>query len=134
VNINQQNNAQFPYGEYGGHFCLGILYERNLDVSETKILNVDELKKVDSVIKNIRFFFVEKWKIANDISGSGNTANIGSITKIDDLIRGNGIFIKYGEKVFDDYWMNYGKIINPDTSKKITKLDEFLKYRRIKKK
>lgn len=97
--------------------------------------SISELNSIDSVIKDIDFFFVEKWKIASDISGSGNTANIGSITNISDLKQGNGIFSKYGEEMFDDYWMNYGKITIQDKdgkTKKITKLSDFLEYRRIK--
>ena len=61
-----------------------------------------------------------------------NTANIGSITKISDILEGNGVFKKLGEKWFDDYWMNYGKIqiVKPDGKvKKITLLKEYLAYR-----
>ena len=105
------------------------------NIDETKTFSISELNSIDSVIKDIDFFFVEKWKIASDISGSGNTANIGSITNISDLKQGNGIFSKYGEEMFDDYWMNYGKITIQDKdgkTKKITKLSDFLEYRRIK--
>ena len=37
--------------------------------------------------------------------------------------------------MFDDYWMNYGKITIQDKdgkTKKITQLSDFLEYRRIK--
>ena len=86
---------------------------------------------IESVIKNIEFFFIEKWKIASDKSGSGNTANIGSITKIQDIINGNGVFKDYGEEMFDAYWMNYNKITittNDGRTKKISTLKEYLKY------
>jgi hypothetical protein len=128
-------NIQFPYNEYKAHFVLGILYARNNIVDETKIYDIDGLDKISSVIKNISFFFGEKWKIASDISGSGNTANIGSITKVDDILNGKGVFSEYGEEIFDDYWMNYGKIIVSDENgktKKITKLKDFLIYKGIK--
>lgn len=46
--------------------------------------------------------------MASDKQGSGNTANIGSITNIEDILAGNGIFAKLGEEWFDEYWMNYG--------------------------
>jgi len=39
---------------------------------------------------------------------------------------------KLGEKWFDDYWMNYGKITIKTCagkSKKLTKLSEYLEYR-----
>lgn len=44
----------------------------------------------------------------------------------------NGVFINLGEKWFDDYWMNYGKIKIEDEKgqiKNITSLEEFLKYK-----
>jgi hypothetical protein len=53
--------------------------------------------------------------------------------KIDDIINGRGVFSKLGEKWFDDYWMNYGKITSKSKkgeTKKITKLEEFIKYRK----
>ena len=67
-------------------------------------------------------------------SGSGNTANIGSINNIQDIIHGNGIFKNLGEDIFDDYWMNYGRITTIDSQgkeMKITNLKDFLKYRGI---
>ena len=74
----------------------------------------------------------EKWKIASDKSGSGNTANIGSIAHINDIVTGNGMFSKLGEDWFDDYWMNYGKITVKDAEGKtsaIRKLTDFVGYR-----
>ena len=44
-------------------------------------------------IRQILFFAEEKWKIASDKRGSGNTANIGSIQRISDIITGNGVFV-----------------------------------------
>ena len=77
------------------------------------------------MIQNFTLFFAEKYKIASDSSGSGNTANIGSIKNIDDIINERGIFAKLGETIFDDYWINYGQINITDSKgniKKITKL------------
>lgn len=68
-----------------------------------------------SVVKDITFFVQEKWKIAIDRPGSGNTKNIGSVSLINDLINGNGPFAKLGEDVFDGYWTNY---LTPDMAKK----------------
>ncbi len=126
-------NIQFPYGSYNGHFCLGAIYDRIPDTNnrETFTYDVEHLKSIPSVIKNIEFFAVEKWKIASDKLGSSNTRNIGSIQNINDLKNGNGIFSKLGEKWFDDYWMNYGQITIPveKGTKKITSLQEFVEYR-----
>ncbi len=69
--------------------------------------SIDELSNIHSVIENFIFFVQPKWKIANDIPGSGNTRNIGAITNIDKLVKGEGPFADLGEEVFDDYWMGY---------------------------
>ena len=126
-------NIQHPYSDYIGHFCLGIIYSRT-DISkdeELRIYRLEEVDKIPAVISNFLFFAEEKWKIASDKGGSGNTANIGSIQNIDDILKGNGVFAKAGEELFDDYWINFGKIeadLN-GTRKKITSFDEYLKYR-----
>jgi len=128
-------NIQFPYGEYMGNFCLGIIYDRTdgASIDETKSYKIKELHSISSVVGGFEFFVTEKWKIASDKSGSGNTANIGSINNIDDIINGNGMFSNLGESWFDDYWMNYNKIIIPDNkggTKKITSLSDFVEYRK----
>lgn len=127
-------NIQFPYASYSGHFCLGIIYDRadGATIDETRSYPIEELHSITSVISNIQFFVAEKWRIAGDKGGSGNTANIGSIQRIEDIIAGNGMFANLGEEWFDDYWMNYGKIITKGTggkTKKITSLVDFVKYR-----
>ncbi len=134
IERDKSKNIQFPYNEYIGHYCLGIIYSRTkLNKSEeTKIYNLSEINNILSVINNFTFFAIEKWKIASDKSGSGNTANIGSIQKISDILAGNGMFKNLGEEWFDEYWINYGKIYTVDESgktKKITNLVDFLKYR-----
>lgn len=134
INRKSNKNIQFPYEEYLGHFCLGIIYSRSAskNIDETKTYNLSELKSIVSVISDFQFFVNEKWEIASDYQGSSNTANIGSITKISDILSGNGVFKNLGEKGFDDYWMNYGKIqmTMPDGKvKKITLLKNFLLYR-----
>lgn len=150
-------NIQFPYSEYAGHICLGIIYTRveNSDVEDTSIYHVQEIKSgsvkekrhkyktisvnklvsITSVIKDFQFFVCEKWQLASDRQGSGNTANIGSITYINDIIKGNGIFAKLGEKWFDEYWMNYGKSIMIKRGKaiKINRIDDYLDFKGVKK-
>lgn len=128
-------NIQFPYGDYSGHFCLGIIYDRadSASIDETKSHKIKDLQSIASVISGFQFFVSEKWSIASDKSGSGNTANIGSINNIDDIINGNGMFSNLGESWFDDYWMNYNKITIKDKkgeTKKITSLQDFVVYRK----
>ncbi|MBN2029797.1 EcoRV family type II restriction endonuclease [bacterium] len=129
-NRMSSKNIQFPYADYLGHFCLGIIYTRvdseapdrsNVihvkelgedsslkTVQRYRVAHVDNLHSITSVVKNFRFFVCEKWRLASDRQGSGNTANIGSITWIEDILAGNGVFAKLGEEWFDEYWMNYG--------------------------
>jgi len=125
-------NVQFPYSQYQGHFCLGIIYDRNPNarIEETKRYPLEELKNIASVIHNFQFFATEKWKIASDKGGSGNTANIGSINNIEDILDGKGMFSRLGEEWFDDYWMNYNQITiaTHNGTKKIRSLKEFVEY------
>ena len=134
INRVSKKNIQFPYGQYQGHFCLGIIYSRHSEgeLDETRTYRLEELHSIASVIKDFQFFVAEKWKIASDKSGSGNTANIGSINRIADIASGRGMFSKLGEEWFDDYWMNYGKITITDEqgkTKRITNLKDFVAYR-----
>jgi hypothetical protein len=130
-----RKNIQFPYNSYTGHFCLGIIYDRadGATIDETGVHRIDELKSITSVVSNFEFFAAEKWRIASDKGGSGNTANIGSIKNIADILHGRGMFSKLGEEWFDDYWMNYGKIVIPDGkggTRSITNLTDFVEYRK----
>jgi hypothetical protein len=134
TNRTSRKNIQFPYSSYSGHFCLGIIYDRaeGATIDETRIRRIDELQSIISVVSNFEFFVSEKWKISSDKGGSGNTANIGSIQNIADIVHGRGMFSKLGESWFDDYWMNYGKITVQDEAgitKKIASLTDFVKYR-----
>ena len=134
VQRDSTKNIQYPYNDYSGHFCVGIIYSRaELDkLEETKIYTVEDIERIPAVINDFLFFAEEKWKIASDKGGSGNTANIGSIQKIDDILAGNGVFANAGEDIFDDYLVNFGKMEVPDgkgAHKKLSSFDEYLAYR-----
>lgn len=134
IERTSRKNIQYPYCEYAGHFCLGIIYARNeLDKeTELKVYTINEVDSIPAVIRNFIFFAEEKWKIASDKGGSGNTANIGSIKNIEDILNGNGTFALAGEEYFDDYWANFGKIeiLRADgTRKQMTSFAEYLAYR-----
>jgi hypothetical protein len=134
INRESGKNIQYPYGQYGGHFCVGIIYSRVHfdDAFETRAYSVKDLSDIPSVIKHFTFFAGEKWKIASDKSGSGNTANIGSVQYIGDILAGNGVFAKAGEKIFDDYWTNFGKIqiaAKVGRRKAMTSFEEYVNYR-----
>ncbi len=105
---NSTKNISHPYKDYKAHVVLGIIYTDNSDnKNERKSHSLDELDNIVSVVKDIDFFVQEKWKIATDRPGSGNTKNIGSITSIEDLKNGKGTFSELGEDIFDDYWQYY---------------------------
>lgn len=153
---DKDKNIQFPYNHYLGHYCLGIIYTRvdeNEKLSETEIYQVQELhesyetatqkvgmrevttinnlKSITSVIKDFDFFAAEKWKIASDKQGSGNTANIGSVLDIADLKNENGSFSQLGEEWFDEYWINHGvaTMVKDGRPTKITSLKDFLEFK-----
>ncbi|MCL2168548.1 MAG: EcoRV family type II restriction endonuclease [Defluviitaleaceae bacterium] len=134
TNRNHAKNIQYPYNTYSGHFCLGVIYLRAVLTAEfeTRKYSIKELNEIPSMISNLNFFVAEKWQIASDKRGSGNTANIGSIKRIDDILNGNGTFAKAGEGIFDDYWINYGKIhieTKDGIRKPMTSFDEYISYR-----
>ncbi|MGI8638392.1 MAG: type II restriction endonuclease [Pyrinomonadaceae bacterium] len=137
INRNSTKNIQFPYSQYLGHYCLGVLYSRKAltYLEEAKIYKRENLAEIPSVIGDFEFFACEKWRIASDKRGSGNTANIGSIIYIKDILNYNGIFAKLGEQWFDEYWINYGKIAVAGVTTKsgkplyITNLFDYLRFR-----
>lgn len=105
---DKKKSMDYTYNSYSAHIVLGMLYKQSVvDSTEKNVYSVDELDAIHSVIEQFIFFVQPKWKIAKDIPGSGNTRNIGGISKIEDLVNGNGPFAQLGEDVFDDYWMNY---------------------------
>ncbi len=153
---DKKKNIQFPYNQYLGHYCLGIIYTRtdltdevsdteiyqvqelledyeipNNKVGEHEVTTVNNLKSITSVIKDFEFFAAEKWKIASDKQGSGNTANIGSTLSIEDLRNENGIFSLLGEEWFDEYWINFGSatMVKDGKTFKITSLKNFLEFK-----
>lgn len=152
---DKDKNIQFPYNQYSGHYCLGIIYTRadlddlaeteifqvneleeqydtdNDPIGERQVTRIEKLKSITSVIKDFDFFAAPKWKIASDKQGSGNTANIGSITDIEDLKKGNGVFSKLGEHWFDEYWMNYGTatMLKNGKSVKVKSIWDFLEFK-----
>lgn len=150
---DEKKNIQFPYNTYLGHFCLGIIYTRaeletdaaskvirvaelqpdkqNKESIKYKIITVDKLNSVVSVIRDLEFFACEKWQLASDKHGSGNTANIGSITNIEDIVNGNGMFVNLGEDWFDEYWTNYGLLTRMVRGKavKIKSLKDFIEFK-----
>lgn len=82
---DKNKNIQFPYNQYLGHYCLGVIYSRtvaseefpetdiyqveelqeehdtpNKKVGEREVTTVKNLKSITSVIKDFDFFAAEK--------------------------------------------------------------------------
>lgn len=132
-NRKSQKNTLYPYGEYQGHFVLGVIYSKPANaIDERKQYELKDIKKIPSVIKDFQFFAQPKYRIAASRPGSGNTKNIGSVARIDQLLNGAGVFAKLGEEVYDDYWMFY---LTKDMAKALdierpyTNLKTYLEYK-----
>ena len=128
-------NITHQYDAYKAHIILGVIYDMNSDIDELKTYRLEQLDEITSVIKNFCFFVREKWEIAIDRPGSGNTKNIGSVNRIDDLLNGKGVFSELGEDVFNDYWMYY---LTADMARKAelpkpyyTNITEYKKFKNI---
>ena len=135
-NRSSRKNITFPYEEYSKHYILGAIYTKQDErINENRVYTIDELEEILSVVKNFDFIVQEKYRIAKDRPGSGNTKNIGSCVKIRELKEGSGPFSDYGTRVFDDFWMNY---MTAEMAKTISlprppycNLQEYLRYRNI---
>jgi len=130
---DSNKNTTFPYDQYSAHFVLGVIYSRADDaIDERRVFALDELPNIISVVKDFTFLLQEKWRIAADGPGSGNTKNIGSVKDIQALVEGQGPFATLGQQVFDDYWMNY---LTEDMARAIDSgvpyrnLGEYMKWR-----
>lgn len=134
---DSKKNITFPYKEYSNHYILGVIYtqQENL-IDENKVYSIDDLEEILSVVKDFDFIIQEKYKIAKDRPGSGNTKNMGSCVKISELKEGTGPFSKLGVKIFDDFWMNYmtNEMARGAKLKKApySNIREYLKYRNVK--
>ena len=58
VNRESRKNIQYPYDEYSGHFCIGIIYSR-AEISkseELRIYSLDDIDMIPAVIRDFIFF------------------------------------------------------------------------------
>jgi hypothetical protein len=105
---DSNKNTLYPYKHYAAHFVLGVIYTKCDSVADQRQqFALEDLPEIPSVIKDFQFFAQPKFRIASSTPGSGNTKNIGSTLKIDELVNGTGPFSSLGEEVYDDYWMFY---------------------------
>jgi hypothetical protein len=132
-NPGSAKNTLYPYDSYSAHLVLGVIYSQGSEnPNEKTIYDLSELGKIESVIRDFKFFVQPKYKIASASPGSGNTKNIGSTNKLDALINGKGIFAELGEDVYNDYWKYYltndmAKAL--EISRPYTNLKSYLEYK-----
>ena len=102
-----KKNISYPYSDYGQHWIIGFVYQRQVARADSvRLYSIDDIDQIDVPFANVRVFMQEKWRIASDRAGSGNTANIGSLRgKLEDFEKGRGAF--NSEQEFLDYWRGY---------------------------
>ena len=128
---NPTKNIMFPYSEYTEHWVLGFIYSR-ADNLKAEIIPIGDIDSIRPAISDVEIIIQQKYKLASDRPGSGNTANIGSATNIKLLRAGKGVFANYGEDVFEDYWRNFiqRKIArDKGISQPYRNIEEYLKWK-----
>ena len=125
---NNTKNIEYKYTDYAKHYVIGFIYKRNGLAQESQVFKYEDREKIEFPFKEVKYFIQEKYKIAGDKPGSGNTENIGSIhtKKFSDLKDGKGPFSTLGVDVFDIYWKYYPKYRSPE--KPYTSLETFLPW------
>ena len=99
------------YSDFDEHYLLCYIYERQVGAE----INSNQFNSMEDLIEKLKSFsipiaikhiiFKPKWKVASTISGSGNTANIGSINTINQLLKNQSKFSSKQE--FNEYWRYY---------------------------
>lgn len=108
-----------PYDDFLKHYCVCVVYNRPaskpvkkkvslknklLTIWKSKPCIKKPWKAAQTPVKHI--FVKEKWQLASQVAGSGNTTNIGSIKQIERLLSDNKKDAHFGnEKQFNEYWM-----------------------------
>ena len=123
---NNTKNIEYSYTDYSKHYVIGFIYKRNGNAQESLIYDYEDRHKIEFPFCDVKYFIQEKYKIAGDKPGSGNTENIGSITSSNfvDFEDGRGPFAELGQDVYDLYWKYYPEY--RATVKNYTSLNEFL--------
>jgi hypothetical protein len=105
-NHDSTKNIMFPYSQYCAHICLCVIYTRNEVMAEQTFFQGDiDLHEIEPVLHHLEFCIQEKWRIANNGTGSGNTANIGAMRHYELVSQGIGRF--ESEEHFNWYWQQY---------------------------
>lgn len=124
---NETKNIEFPYSHYAEDWIVGFIYKRKSpEEAPAHIYDIEEIDQIPTPFMDVSVFAALKWKIAGDKAGSGNTANIGSITgTLEDFKGEKGPFKSKAE--FLKYWRNYERRAK-DRKDKFGNLNEFRKW------
>lgn len=108
---NNTKNIEYKYTDYAKHYVIGFVYQRNGMAQESQVYDLDQRNMIKVPYYNVKYFIQEKYKIAGDKPGSGNTENIGSISTSDfqDFVEGKGPFSLLGDDIYNLYWKYYPK-------------------------
>jgi hypothetical protein len=87
-NRESKNSIVKPYNNFMKHFCICVIYSR-----------------IGSKIPVKHIIVREKWEIARNGTGSGNTCNIGSIKSLRDLLENKPFF--ENDDAFNAFWLRY---------------------------
>lgn len=125
---NNTKNIEYKYTDYSKHYVIGFIYKRNGQAQESHVFSYEDRNKITFPFYDVKYFIQEKYKIAGDKPGSGNTENIGSFStkRFSELKDGKGPFNELGVDAFDIYWKYYPKYRS--ASKKYTSLVEFVEW------
>lgn len=123
---NNTKNIEYKYTDYCKHYVIGFFYKRNGSAQESRVYSYENRSQIACPYLDVQYFIQEKYKIAGDKPGSGDTENIGSFStrNLSDLAAGNGPFRELGQDIFDIYWKYYPKY--RATEQPYTSLNEFL--------
>ncbi len=122
-------NIVFPFNQYSQHWVVGYVYKRVVakKSAECRAYNVACLGEIVPPYEQVQVFVQEKWRIASDKAGSGNTTNIGSIRGVlSDFESGNTPFLS--EEEFLEYWRNYERTAG-EREGRFKNIQEFRKWK-----
>lgn len=125
---NNTKNIEYSYTDYVKHYVIGFVYKRNDIAQDSRVYEYSKRTGIEFPYHDVKYFIQEKYKIAGDKTGSGNTENIGSISSNDfsDFKDGRGPFSELGQDVFELYWKYYPKYRADE--KQYSTLEEFLEW------
>ncbi|MDE2724282.1 MAG: restriction endonuclease [Gemmatimonadota bacterium] len=128
---SETKNIEFPYSQYAEEWVIGFIYTRQPFGDEPNhIYDLERLDEIPLPFEDVSYFVARKWKIAGDSAGSGNTANIGSISgDLDDFRSEAGPF--QSKEEFLEYWRNYERTAS-EREGKYSNLSEFRIWRQYR--